>query len=115
MTFPSIVAESFKFAEGMVKQVLTLATASIGGIILIFDEKASGIQLGAYSWWLFLSLVLLSVSVVTGVLSLGSLASQLGDPPAGGPSIYDKTARALSGTQLIAYALGIIFAVVEVL
>ncbi|HIM30357.1 MAG TPA: hypothetical protein EYG57_12540 [Planctomycetes bacterium] len=115
MTFPEIVSESFKFAEGMVKQVLTLATASIGGIILIFDEKASGIQLGAYSWWLFVALVLLSVSIVTGVLSLGSLASQLGNPPEEGPSIYDPTTRALSGTQLLTYAAGIICAVVEVL
>ena len=108
------MADPFEFAEGMVKQVLTLATGGIGGIIALFDDdKTSGIQL-AGSPLLFWAIGLLAFSAVAGILSLGALTSELAQNtrPANANA---ANVRYPAAVQMLAFAAGVVLLAVEVL
>lgn len=99
----------------MVKQLLTLATASLGGIVAIFDDGSQpGVQLAGRSPSLLISLALLAFSVVCGVLVLGGLTGQLARTDGAQPSINHKPIRIFTMLQMFSYALGIIFVVADV-
>lgn len=92
----------------MVKQVLALATGSIGGVIVLFDDKDKpGIDFGAAACTVDAALWLLGGSVALGLLALGALAGQLGSPKITNPTIYANGVRLMTGGQMLVYGLGI--------
>ena len=98
----------------MVKQVLTLATGGIGGIIALFDDdKTSGIQL-AGSPLLFWAIGLLALSALAGILSLGSLTAELAQKkrPA---SANAKGVRLPAVVQMLTFAAGVVAIATEVM
>jgi hypothetical protein len=105
---------AFDAASEAVKQVLGLATATIGAAIALFDDgDKAGIDFGIGDTWIRLGLVLLAVSVVCGLLSLGAIAGQLGSPNEPKPSTYSKGLRLFHGVQLGTYGLGVLALVVQ--
>jgi hypothetical protein len=107
------LADPFEFADGMVKQLLTLATGSLGGIVAIFDDRnRTGVQL-AGSGWLNASIVLLAISVLAGLLTLGSLTAQLAGSSSSG-SANALGVRIPAMVQMLAFAGGIIAVAGEV-
>jgi hypothetical protein len=107
------MADAFESAEGMVKQVLTLATGSIGAIIVLFeDDKLAGVQLAGSSLLLW-AIGLLALSAATGVLTLGAITAQLAE----GPDAADPNAHSVrypAVVQLVAFAAGLVAVAVEV-
>lgn len=109
------MADPFELANGMVKQLLTLGTASLGGIVAIFDDgDRAGVQLAGHSPCLIISLALLALSVVCGVLVLGGLTGQVARTDGTKPSVYHKPIRVFTMLQMLCYALGIVFVVIDV-
>lgn len=109
------MADPFDLADGLVKQLLTLGTASLGGIVAIFDDgDQAGVQLADHSPCLIFSLALLALSVVSGVLVLGGLTGQLARKDGAEPSVYHKPIRVFTMLQMGCYALGIVFVVLDV-
>jgi hypothetical protein len=107
------LADAFEFADGMVKQLLTLATGSLGGIIAIFDDRnRPGVQL-AGSAWLIGSITLLALSVIAGVITLGCLTAQLAgtNPTANANALGVRIPAAI---QMLAFAAGIVAVAGEV-
>lgn len=103
---------SFDAASESVKQLLALATGSIGGTIALFDDDAtSGIDLGE-ARGAYLGLALLALSIVFGLFSLGMLAGQLGSDRITTPSTYAKPVLFMAGGQMITFGLAIISLVV---
>ena len=108
------MADAFEFAEGMVKQLLTLATGSIGGIVALFeDDKQPGIQLTG-SPLLMWAIGLLAVSVVIGILTLGSLTGELAQKDRD-PNANAKGVRYPASVQMIAFGAGVIAVALEVM
>lgn len=106
---------AFEAATEMVKQLLALATASIGGVIVLFDDKdVRGITFGAAASEVNASLWLLGVSVGFGLLSLGALAGQLGSPEVRAPSIYATGVRIMTIGQMVAYGAGVLLVILAV-
>jgi len=109
------MADPLELADGMVKQLLTLATASLGGIVAIFDDGTKpGVQLTGRSPCLIISLVLLALSVTCGVLVLGGLIGQSARTDGATPNIYHTPIRVFTISQMFCYALGILFVVADV-
>ncbi|MFZ1477087.1 MAG: hypothetical protein WAT18_05020 [Sphingorhabdus sp.] len=105
---------AFDAASEAVKQVLALATGTIGAAIALFDDGATaGIDFGAHDGWLQLGLVLAAVSVLCGLLSLGAIAGQLGSSKEEKPSTYSKGLRLFHFVQLASYGLGIVAMVIH--
>ena len=100
-------------AGDTIKQILTLATASIGGAIALFDDKdEAGIQFGMVAGWVDAGLVLLAVSVVFGLMAMGAKAGQLGSDKIAAPSTYAFALRTMTMGQMLFYGLGIAMLVV---
>jgi len=107
------LADPFEFAEGTVKQLLTLATGSLGGVIALFDDdKHAGVQL-AGSWCLFAAIGLLAISMVAGIITLGCLTAQLAQTKKA-PSVNANDVRYPAMTQMVTFAFGIIAVAGEV-
>lgn len=107
------MADPFEFADGMVKQLLTLATGSLGGIIAIFDDgDRSGIQLTG-SNWLIGSIIFLALSAIAGIVTLGCLTAQLARTD-GAPDANALDVRVPAMVQMVAFAAGVIAVAGEV-
>ena len=107
------MSKAFEFADGMVKQLLTLATGSLGGLIAIFDDKAAtGIQLSG-SYGIHTAIALLAASVVCGVVTLGCLTGQAARSD-GTPDLNSRDVRFPAMAQMVTFALGIVAAALEV-
>jgi hypothetical protein len=107
---------AFDAATETVKQLLALATASIGGVIVLFDDKDKpGIEFGSAACAVDASLCLLGLSVVLGLLALGALAGQLGSDKISAPSTYAPTVRLMTAGQMFLYGLGIVVAIFAVI
>ena len=107
------MADPFEFAEGMVNQMLALATGTIGGIIAFFDDdKAAGVQLHG-SAWLVAAIGLLSLSMFAGIVTLGSLTGQL-TRKTGRPDANALGVRAPAMVQVAAFACGVLAVAAEV-
>lgn len=107
------MADPFEFAEGMVKQALTLATGSIGGIVALFDDdKTAGVQL-AGSPLLFWAIGVLALSAVAGILSLGALTAEL----ARKNQVANANAKGVrfpAVVQMLTFAAGVVLVAAEV-
>ena len=97
----------FDAAGDSVKQLLALATGSIGGTIALFDESGTaGINLGD-SRGVYLGLAFLALSVICGLFALGMLAGQLGSVKINAPSTYAPPVRLMAGGQMLMFGLAI--------
>jgi len=107
------MADAFEFAEGMVKQLLTLATGSIGGIVALFDnDQLPGVQL-AGSGWLMAAIGFLALSAVAGIVTLGCLTGQLAQKKApANANALDVRIPAM--VQMLTFGAGVIAVAVEV-
>lgn len=109
-----MAADPFEFAEGMVKQLLTLGTGSLGGIVAIFDNKdRTGVQIEG-SAWLMSSIGLLALSVLAGIATLGCLTGQLAQKSAE-PDANALDVRIPAMVQMLAFAFGILAVAGEVI
>ena len=100
---------SFDAAGEAVKQLLALATGSIGAAIALFDDgDSAGIDFGAAAGAVNIGLGLLAASVVFGLFALGTLAGQLGALAIETPSTYAGPVRLMHTLQMGLYGLGII-------
>jgi hypothetical protein len=101
---------AFDAAGESVKQLLALGTGSIGAAIVLFDDgDVPGIDLQG-NWGVYFGLVFLALSVLGGLFTLGMLAGQLGASAAEipNPSTYSPKVRAMAGSQLGFFGLGIL-------
>ena len=106
MTDPKLKA--YDFAQESLKQVLTLATGSIGAAIALLDDgDVAGIDFGAGAAWVYTGLALLVASVGLGLFGLFNLAGTLERPPPSGPSIYKGSIQFFWGGQLLLFVLGL--------
>lgn len=100
--------KAYDFAQESLKQVLTLATASIGGAIALLDKADQpGIDFGAHATLVFWGLGLLVGSVASGLLGLFNLAGTLDTPPATGITIYKGSIQFFWGGQLLLFVVGL--------
>jgi hypothetical protein len=98
----------------MVKQLLTLATGSIGGIIAFFDnDKVPGVQLEG-SPWIVAAIAFLAASVIAGIFTLGSLIRQLAKTKTKA-NVNDREVRVPAMVQNVAFAAGIIAVAAEIM
>jgi hypothetical protein len=108
MAFDDRTKHAFEAATETVKQLLALATASIGGVIVLFDDKDHpGVDFGSAANAAHICLVILGLSVASGLLALGALAGQLGSKGIDDPSTYHPTVRLFVTLQILLYGLGI--------
>jgi len=115
MSFDDRTNAAFAAAGDTVKQLLALATASIGAAIALFDDGAkAGVDFGAADLWVRIALVLMAFSVVCGLMALGAIAGQLGSTRIAAPDSYAPGLRLFYGLQLAAYGLGVVALVVQV-
>ncbi|KQZ64602.1 hypothetical protein ASD67_09100 [Sphingopyxis sp. Root1497] len=114
MAFDERIGAAFGAASDTVKQLLALATASIGGAIALFDDGAkAGIDFGPADLWVRIGLMLLAFSVLGGLMALGAIAGQLGSDKVDTPNSYAPGLRRFYGLQLLAYGLGVVALVVH--
>lgn len=103
---------AFDAAGETVKQLLALATASIGGMIALFDDgDAPGIDFGASAMWVNGALCLFGLSVVFGLFAMGTLAGQLGNDKITKPSTYAAAVLVMTIIQMGTFGLGVAAAV----
>jgi hypothetical protein len=104
---------AFEAAGDTIKQILTLATGSIGGAVALFDDKDQpGIQFGTAAPCVDAGLVLLAISVAAGLMAMGAKAGQLGSDKINVPSTYSPALRTFTIAQMAFFGLGIAMLVV---
>lgn len=114
MAFDDRIGAAFGAASDTIKQLLALATASIGAAIALFDDaKVAGIDFGPADLWVRIGLLLLAFSVLCGLMALGAIAGQLGSDKVDTPSSYAPALRLFYGLQLLGYGLGVVALVVH--
>lgn len=108
--------KAYDFAQESLKQVLTLATGSLGGAIALLDDgDQAGINFGANACLVFWGLGLLVASTAFGLLGLFNLAGTLDRPPPDGITIYKGSIRFFWGGQLILFVVGLALLVIAVI
>jgi hypothetical protein len=114
MSFDERNNAAFGAAGDTVKQLLALATGSIGGAIALFDDDAkAGIDFGPSDLWVRIGLILLAFSVLSGLMALGAITGQLGSGKVATPDSYAFGLRLFYGLQLAAYGLGVVALVIH--
>lgn len=104
---------AFDAAGHTIKQILTLATGSIGGAVALFDDKDHpGIQFGKAAACVDIGLALLALSVAAGLMAMGAMAGQLGSDKIAVPSTYSPALRIFTTAQMALFGLGIAMLVV---
>ena len=102
------VKAAFEAAGDAIKQILTLATGSIGGAVALFDDRDQpGIQFGRCAGWIDAGLSLLALSVVFGLLARGAKTGQLGNDAIAAPSPYSVGVRFMALGQMACFGLGV--------
>lgn len=100
--------KAFDFAQESLKQVLTLATASLGGAIALLDDPAHrGVQFTDEPNIVLAGLSFLVASIGFGLLALFNLSGTLERPPETGPSIYKPSIQFFWGGHLLLFACGL--------
>jgi hypothetical protein len=98
---------AFDAAGESVKQLLALATGAIGAAVALFDDgDVAGINFVG-NWGVYVGLVLLALSVASGLFALGMLAGQLGSTAIATPSTYGTGVRLMAGGQMAFFGLGV--------
>jgi hypothetical protein len=100
--------KAFDYAEAAIKQVVTLATVTIGAAIALFDDKSkSGLQLGDGEW-IIAGLALTVASAILGMFANNRLAGILVEESAfPNPRIDEPWVYRLWFFQLVTFAGGL--------
>jgi hypothetical protein len=70
--------KAFDFADAAVKQVLTLATGTVGAAVALFDDgETAGIQFPNETLWLSAGFVLTVISIAAGLAAINRLTGVL--------------------------------------
>lgn len=108
MAFDDRTKASFDMAGETIKQLLAVSIGSIGAAIALFDDgNKPGVDFGADGATIKSGLILLAISVVFGLFSLGSIVGQLGNDAVTKPSTYAWNIRFFYSAQLATLGLGI--------
>jgi hypothetical protein len=97
---------SFEFAKETVTQLITLATAVIGVSVTFAKEVQSGVT-PTDRKWLFLSWIVLLVSVVFGVWTLMALTGSLATGAVAADTIYELNITVPCELQVVFFVVGI--------
>lgn len=102
---------SFKFAQDVTKQLITLATVILTVTVALATANEDKIpvdseELIVGAW------VALSVSVVLGAFALMALTSSLAPRNKADPTIYAPVIRWLAASQVIVFLVGLVIAVI---
>jgi hypothetical protein len=106
MAFDDQKAAAFTAIGTAAERMLAFATATIGGAIALFDDgQKAGVDFGAEDGAIRVGLFLLGGSVVSGLMTLGAVAGQLGNST--DPQPYAPALRMFYGAQLALYGFGL--------
>jgi hypothetical protein len=106
MAFDDQKAAAFTAVSNAAERMLAFATATIGGAIALFDDgQKAGIDFGGHDGAIRIALLLFGTSIISGLLTLGAIAGQLGNSAE--PNPYAPSLRLFYSGQLATYGLGI--------
>ena len=101
--------KAFDFAQGVVQQILTLATGITALTLTFFNQFAKN-----PTFWAKLVLIsswaVLAFSIMAGIGALMTMTGNL--EKAADPKIYSDNTKAMAGIQIIAFAVGVVLTVV---
>lgn len=104
--------KSFDFAGDVTKQLITLSIGILTLCVAFTDKVFSSEAAHSYSWVIFTALILFTLSILCGILTLlkltGIIAKNISDNTSTAP-IYDGCMRLFSSLQLITFLLAIVF------
>lgn len=109
---PPVQTEAFKFAQDLVKQIITLATGVLT-ITLTFLEKVSGASgPKTAGGWLTAAWIVLIVSILAGLLALMGLTGALASDKT---TIRTLTQTVPAMVQVVAFGVGMVLVTIAVI
>jgi hypothetical protein len=107
--FSEEMKKAFDAALDIIKQLITLSTAIIGGLFILPDkEQASRLVVKISGFSVPFSIYLLACSVFFGVFAHLSIIGELAKSVAT-PSVYKCHIRFFAGAQILSFAAAITF------
>jgi hypothetical protein len=107
MSMDDKIKAGFDVAGESAKQLIGLATATLGGALALFDDGTKpGLNLPDGATLFGLGLGLLGLSVAFGLMTLGAIVGQLSERTAT-PSVYAKGVIVAYVLQMLAYVGGL--------
>jgi len=103
------VHPSFEFAKEFTTQLITLSTAVIGVSVTFAKDVSPGIT-AKKRWLLYFSWIVFLLSIIAGILTIGSLARLVDDPNA---SIMDGGITNKSRLQFCLFLLGVLLLIID--
>ena len=104
--------KSFDFAGDVTKQLITLSIGILTLCVAFTDKVFSSEAAHSYSWVIFTALILFTLSLLCGILTLlkltGIIAKNTSTNTSNSP-IYDGSMRLFSSMQLFTFLLAVIF------
>lgn len=101
--------KAFDFAQGVVQQILTLATGITALTLTFFDQFAKhptdwakGILIGSWG--------VLSLSILAGIAALMTMTGTL--QKSAKPNVYEKNIATMAAIQIVLFAVGVVLTVV---
>src|SRR4051794_34301224 len=101
--------KAFDFAQGVVQQILTLATGITALTLTFFDQFARNPSDWAKAV-LIGSWAVLALSILAGIAALATMTGTLQKSPT--PNVYEKNIARMAATQIILFAVGVVLTVV---
>lgn len=111
MALDEKIKAGFDIAAESTKQIIGLATATLGGAVALFDDATKpGLNLPGGTTLFGFGMVLLGLSVAFGLLTMGSIVGQLSEKTET-PSVYAKGVILAYSLQMVTYFLGLLLLV----
>lgn len=108
MALDDKIKAGFDVAGESAKQLIGLATATLGGAIALFDKgDQPGLNLPEGSTLFGLGMALLGLSVACGLVTLGAIVGQLSERTEA-PSVYAKGVSVGYFSQMLTYGAGLL-------
>ena len=105
--------DSFEYAKEMTTQMITLSTAVIGVSVTFAKDVEIGIS-GKKRLFLFLSWGAFLVSILFGILTLGSLTGLLAQNAVVSPKdVYDESVKFKSMAQWGVFLVGVLLLILD--
>jgi hypothetical protein len=108
MVIDDKIKAGFDMAGESAKQIIGLATATLGGALALFDDGTRpGLNLPEGTTLFGLAMALLALSVAFGLLTLMAIVGQLSEKTAK-PSVYAKGVSLFYFLQMASYGVGLL-------
>jgi hypothetical protein len=101
--------KAFDFAQGVVQQILTLATGTTALTLTFFNQFAKNPSTAAKAV-LIASWSVLALSILFGIAALMTMAGNL--QQSDDPNIYNDNTKMMAGAQIVLFAVGFILTVI---